>query len=242
MKRSRSTLIILIILPLMVQSQEQYKPSEVHEKTNVNIDLDFKYLVRLPSRKINVSEVLPLIIFLHGSGERGDNPEMLKSHGPWNYADRHPDFPFIIVAPQCREGETWEPVTLDLLLDRIIADYHVDTLRIYLTGLSRGGFGVLDWVLYKPHRFAAIAPICGASNYHVLTANILKDTPAWVFHGGMDEIIPVVFSENLVKALQEQGANARLTIYPDAGHDAWTETYLNPELYGWFLENSLKGR
>jgi len=224
----------------MVQSQEQYIPSEIHETITVQIGVDYKYLVRQPVSQIAKNERLPLIIFLHGSGERGNSLEMVKIHGPWNYADRHSDFPFIIVAPQCKEGQTWEPASLDLLLDRIIRDFPVDTSRMYLTGLSRGGFGVWDWVLYRPHRFAAIAPICGASNYHVLTANILKDIPAWIFHGKLDNIIPVTFSENLVKELQRLGADVRLTVYPDAGHDAWTETYLNAELYEWFLQYNLK--
>ncbi len=224
---------------MLLSAQNNIIKSRINKNSTLSIKLDYSYILQLPKNQTK-GELLPLIVFLHGTGERGDSVELVMVHGPWNYANAHEDFPFIILAPQCKEGKTWDPVTLDLLLDELIVNYPVDTNRIYLTGLSRGGFGVWDWVLYRPQRFAAIAPVCGASNYHVLNANILKDTPSWVFHGALDNTIPMEFSANLVKHLLSIGAEVKFTVYPYAGHDSWTETYLNDELYSWFLNHSRK--
>lgn len=222
-------------------AQEQVIKSEMNEIISIDLKLDYKYLLVYPKTR-SEGQRLPLIIFLHGSGERGDSVELVKVHGPWYFASGNDDFPFIILAPQCREGETWDPYKLDLFLDKIITRYPIDTNRIYLTGLSRGGFGTWDWAFYRPDRFAAIAPICGASNYHVLNANKLKDIPAWVFHGALDDVIPVEFSTNLVKRIKSLGGDIRFTVYPYAGHDSWTETYMNPELYNWFLSHQKPDR
>ncbi len=221
-------------------SQGNMIKSRLDEIKSIAVNVNFNYILELPKNELP-GQLRPLIVFLHGSGERGDNVDLVRVHGPWYFAEDNDDFPFIILAPQCKEGETWEPVKLDLLLDDIIASYPVDTNRIYLTGLSRGGFATWDWVLYHPDRFAAIAPVCGASNYHVLNANKLKDIPVWVFHGAMDDIIPVSFSADLVKKLRSLGADVKFTVYPNAGHDSWTETYMNPELYKWFLNHRKRG-
>jgi predicted peptidase len=231
--------ILLLTIPLVTYNQENMIKSRINKKSSIEVTLDFNYILELPRNKPS-GKLLPLIVFLHGSGERGDSADLVMVHGPWYFAADNEDFPFMILAPQCKEGESWDPVKLDLLLDEIIAGYPVDTSRIYLTGLSRGGFGVWDWVLYRPNRFAAIAPVCGASNFHVLAANQLKDVPAWVFHGALDDVIPVSFSADLVKRLKSLGADVQFTVYPYAGHDAWTETYMNEELYKWFLSHHKK--
>ena len=226
--------LFFMSIPMVMTAQENVIKSEMNKTVTIEVKLDYKYLLEYPKIRPE-GQLLPLIIFLHGSGERGDSVELVKVHGPWYFASDNEDFPFIILAPQCKEGETWEPVKLDLLLDEIIASHPVDTNRIYLTGLSRGGFGTWDWALYRPDRFAAMAPVCGASNYHVLNANKLKDIPAWVFHGALDDVIPIDFSANLVKRIKSLGGDIKFTVYPYAGHDSWTETYMNPELYKWFL-------
>ena len=221
---------------MLVSGQNRVLKSSFSKTASVDVQVDFNYILQFPKTVVD-GQLMPLIVFLHGSGERGDSVDLVRVHGPWYFATDNEDFPFMILAPQCKEGETWEPLKLDLLLNEVIANQPVDTNRIYLTGLSRGGFGVWDWTLYKPDRFAAIAPICGASNYHILVANKLKNVPAWVFQGALDDVIPVEFSANLVKRLRSLGADVKFTVYPYAGHDSWTETYMNPELYKWFFSH-----
>jgi predicted peptidase len=144
------------------------------------------------------------------------------------------------LAPQCLLGEFWDPYALDALLDEIVANHPVDPSRIYLTGLSMGGFGTWDWAMLRPDRFAALAPVCGASNLHRLAAQKVKDIPIWVFHGALDESVPYKLSARVVRELEMMEADVQFTVYPLAGHDSWMETYLNEELYDWFLEQSLE--
>ena len=180
----------------------------------------------------------PLILFLHGAGERGDDLERVKVHGIPKIAEQQQDFPFIAVSPQCPKSSWWtvELEALNALLDEIVAKYAVDTKRIYLTGLSMGGFGAWHLATAYPERFAAIAPVCGGGDPE--KACILKDIPAWVFHGAKDKTVSPEESKKMVKALEDCGGDIRLTIYPEAGHDSWTETYDNPELYEWFLKHA----
>ncbi len=180
----------------------------------------------------------PLILFLHGAGERGDNLERVKVNGIPKIVEQQKDFPFIAVSPQCSQYSWWpvELEALNALLDEIVIKYAVDTKRIYLTGLSMGGFGAWHLATVYPERFAAIAPVCGGGDPE--KACILKDIPAWVFHGAKDKTVSLEESKKMVKALEDCGGDVRLTIYPEAGHDSWTETYDNPELYKWFLKHS----
>ena len=155
---------------------------------------------------------------------------------------QQPDFPFIVVAPQC-PWHTWWPEladSLDALLDEITQSYAVDPQRVYLTGLSMGGYGAWYLGATRPQRFAAIAPICGGGYwFHGFPDRVaaLKDTPVWVFHGAKDDVVPLSASEQLVETLRASGGNVRFTVYPEAMHDSWTVTYNNPELYSWFLQH-----
>ncbi len=114
----------------------------------------------------------------------------------------------------------------------------MDTERIYLTGLSMGGYGTWALAAKYPERFAAIVPICGGGKRFM--ARSLKDIPVWAFHGAKDNVVPLKESVKMVNAVKALGGNARLTVYPDAGHDSWTETYRNKELYSWFLGHRKK--
>ena len=122
------------------------------------------------------------------------------------------------------------------LVDDIAARYKVDKKRIYLTGLSMGGYGTWALASAYPERFAAIAPICGGGS-RIMSLR-LKDIPIWVFHGAKDRVVPLEESEEMVNAIRKRGGDVKFTIYPDAGHDSWTESYNNQELYDWFLEHS----
>lgn len=180
----------------------------------------------------------PLILFLHGMGERGDDLELVKKHGIPKIVEQKEDFPFIAVSPQCPAYSFWtaELESLNALLDEIVAKYAVDTDRIYLTGLSMGGYGTWALAMAYPERFAAIAPICGGGDPKNIS--VLKDVPAWVFHGAKDTLVPPEESEKMVNALKGAGGDVLFTLYPDADHDSWTVTYDNPELYEWFLKHS----
>jgi predicted peptidase len=179
------------------------------------------------------SEKFPLIIFLHGSGEGGSDLAKVKAHGPPKLVESDPSFPFIIVSPQAPEGESWDVAKLDALLAVIRKNYRVDQSRLYLTGLSLGGFGTWDWAIARRGLFAAIAPICGKSD--VANAAELKDTPIWAFHGDNDDVVDMTGSFDMVTAVRKAGGSPRLTIYPDTGHDSWTRTYADPALYYWFF-------
>jgi predicted peptidase len=200
---------------------------------------DLKYHLYLPEGYgENPDQQWPLILFLHGAGERGDDLEMAKYHGLNKMLTGRPDFPFILVSPLCAEGSWWTEHLddLDALLDAVINTLAVAEDRVYLTGLSMGGQGAWHLAIRYPERFAALAPICGWGQAW-LACN-LKDIPVWAFHGGQDRTVPASQSEQMVAAVNACGGNAKLTIYPEAGHDSWTATYSSPELYAWFLEHT----
>ncbi len=180
------------------------------------------------------------MLFLHGAGERGDDLELVKKHGPPKLIEAGQDFPFIVVSPQAPAEQWWSTVFLDALLQEITATYRVDMDRVYATGLSMGGFGTWDLAMTFPDRFAAIAPICGGGNAYSVC--VIKDLPIWNFHGAKDPVVPLARSQEMVDALQRCSGDVRFTIYPDAGHDAWTETYDNPALYEWLLAHRRQPR
>jgi predicted peptidase len=210
------------------------------EKT-IRAQLD--YLLFLPQGyDAKAAKRWPLILFLHGAGERGSNPWAVATHGPAKYIRTTPDFPFIVVSPQCPEGQIWSRDVLLGLLDDVIANYPVDTHRVYLTGLSMGGYGTWDLGLAYPERFAAIVPICGGGQtIAVLLAGgkraaALQSLGVWAFHGAKDPIVPLLESQRMVEAVKRAGLkDVHLTVYPEAQHDSWTETYNNPKLYDWLL-------
>ena len=177
----------------------------------------------------------PLILFLHGAGERGRDIEMLKKHAIPRQLAAGQELPFIVVAPQCPPDAWWDPQTLSALLDEIEASYAVDKDRVYLTGISMGGFGTWALAAATPKCFAAIVPICGGGE--PISTRAIKDVPTWVFHGAKDDIVPLRRSKEMVEALKARGGNVKFTIYPEAMHDSWTETYENPALYEWLLSH-----
>lgn len=207
-------------------------------KFSANVAL--RYLVFLP-QNYDERQDWPLILFLHGRGERGDDPELVKLYGlPKNLAGGQA-LPFVVVAPQCPANSYWseEVDALNILLDDVSARYKIDQQRVYLTGMSMGGAGT--WLLAARYgqRFAAIAPVCG-SGLKWIAEERLQDIPVWVFHGDSDPVVPIARSQEMVDALRQRGENVRFTIYPGVGHDAWTPAYNEPELYDWFLSHRLR--
>lgn len=206
-------------------------------KVTVPAALDF--LLYLPP-DYDTQEQWPLIIFLHGYGERGSNLELVKKHGLPKRIEAGDDFPFVIVSPQCPDTTVWpvQVIELNALLDHVIQTYRIDTRRVYLTGLSMGGYGTWYFASRFPERFAAIAPICGGGGWWMHSH--LVNTPIWVFHGDADETVPLIESERMVDRIREAGGDVTFTVYAGVGHDSWTETYNSPELYEWFLSQTLK--
>ncbi len=199
------------------------------------IKVEGNFLLYLPKEYAKKGrEHFPLIIFLHGSGERGSDLELVKKHGPPKLVEAGKDFPFIICSPQCPEGQGWSLDMLNGMLDYLLKKYRVNADRVYLTGLSMGGYGSWAWVAQNPERFAAVAPICGGGDPK--TVGSFKKIPLWAFHGMKDGAVPVERSIQMIDALKAVGASPKLTLYPEAGHDSWTESYNNPELYEWFLK------
>lgn len=216
-----------------VSQQACNMEKEITKKVTLN------YLLHVPQEyDPNADRKWPVILFLHGAGERGSDIEQVKVHGIARIAEQDPSFPFIAISPQCPENSDWarQKDGVVAALDEVMAAYNTDASRVYLTGLSMGGYGT--WLLAAdlPDRFAAAAPICGGGSW--MDALRLTDMPIWAFHGAKDDVVPLSESEKMVQAVQNAGGSPKLTVYPEANHDSWTETYDNPELYEWFLKHS----
>jgi predicted peptidase len=179
----------------------------------------------------------PLVLFLHGAGERGSDLKLVEMHGPPKLVAQGKQFPFILISPQCPKDEWWDGQLLTQLLDHMEKQFKVDADRIYVTGLSMGGYGTWDLARRHPNRFAAIAPICGGSEPSLVSLFPgMKALPIWAFHGADDKTVPTSRSEDMVDALHKAGnANVKLTIYRNTGHDSWTKTYQDPAFWEWLL-------
>ncbi len=203
-------------------------------------EMNLKYLLFLPESYGKTQQKWPLILFLHGLGECGDNLELIKKHGLPKIVKTKKDFPFVVVSPQCPKGQWW-PDKIEVLiklLDDIGSSYDIDTDRVYLTGLSMGGYGSWTLACAYPERFAAVVPICGGGVHHL--GYKMRNVPVWAFHGAEDPVVPAIESRKMVGAIKKYGGNAKLTVYPGLKHDSWTVTYENPRLYEWLLEHTKK--
>lgn len=201
---------------------------------------NYQYALFKPSNnQAAINGQYPLIIALHGAGERGNDLQLLRKHGVLKLAERQSDFPFYVLAPQCKKGDFWDAVSLKSLLDEITNQYAIDTTRIYATGYSMGSYGVLDMAVRYPTTFAAIAPICGASERHAFQAHKLADTPCWLFHGLFDIAIAPTKTYKLYLALKRKNATqVKYTLYPFKSHNAWTKAYQRSGLFNWFLQKN----
>lgn len=228
-------MVLLSTISLFSQTDPQI---EIKFEKEVKITITANYLLYLPKDYDESDNDFPLVLFLHGAGERGNDIEKVKVHGLPKLISQGKEFPFIVVSPQCPDHIFWNADILIALLDEIQSEYRIDKNRIYVTGLSMGGFGTWELAIRQPDRFAAIAPVCGWNDPE--KACTLKDVPIWAFHGAKDMVVPVAASEKMVEKLKSCGGDVKLSIYPEANHDSWTETYNNDELYSWLLEHSLK--
>ncbi|MCE9608133.1 MAG: dienelactone hydrolase family protein [Planctomycetia bacterium] len=237
MKNSLLVATAILFSTVTVRSfAEEPSARQSAAKLDVQVKVQMDYLLYLP-KEYDKQKAWPVVLFLHGAGERGADLEMVKKHGPPKLIAAGKDFPFIVVSPQCPKGMLWEPIELMALLDDIESKYHVDPDRVYVTGLSMGGFGSWRLAAYKPSRFAAIAPICGGGETY--WAKQIVQIPTWAFHGAKDTAVSLERSQQMIDALKKVGGEPKLTIYPDAAHDSWTMTYDDPKFYEWLLAQKL---
>lgn len=189
--------------------------------------------VWLPPGYAQRSARWPLVVFLHGSGERGTDLEKVKVHGPPKLVAQGAAWPCILVSPQLEDGARWNPDRLHALLLALQAQLHVDRQRCTATGLSLGGYGVWHWATAHPRDLAAIAPVCGYGDPARVAA--LRQVPVRAYHGDQDTVVRLAPHVACIEALRAAGGSATLTIYPGVGHDSWTPAYNDPGLLPWLL-------
>lgn len=194
-----------------------------------------RYLICYP-KDFREDGSFPVLFFLHGAGTRGRDMNNLIHNNFFEEVQHHRDFPFVVVAPLCTENtwfELWE--RLMALVKQTAHLPWADSSRFYVMGASMGGYGTWQLAMSIPEYFAAIVPICGGGMYW--NAGRLQHVPAWAFHGGKDTSIPMEESQKMVDSVNANGGHAMLTIYPENGHNAWTDTYSNPEVFAWLLSH-----
>lgn len=235
MSRALVCLFSSLLLPLAVAADD---PQEAREFSFVR-ETTLNYLIARPDG-YEEQESWPLVIFLHGAGERGANLELVKTHGPPKLVKQGRELPFVLVSPQCPKDDWWDARDLLLLLDEIEKTERIDPDRIYATGLSMGGYGTWSLAAMAPDRFAAIAPVCGGGIPYLASKN--PKLPVWMFHGTADFVVPFALSEMMADAIRRRGGEPKFTIYEGVGHDSWTEAYNTDELYEWLLSKRLSDR
>lgn len=228
-----------------------------HGFVDKSIEIDgekFLYQVFVPYDWTSVEE-WPVVLYLHGRGESGSDGKAQASIGIAAAVRRNPSqFPAVVVMPQCRRGAAWNDPRMEQLafgvLDRAIRDYNGDPQRVYLSGLSMGGYGTFYFGGKYPDRFAALVPVCGgivppnrsglrssdgAGDPYAEAARKIGRTPIWIFHGAADPVVPVSESRKMVDALKALGNSVKYTEYPGVGHNSWDRAYSEQGLIGWML-------
>lgn len=223
----------LLLLSLLL-SQLSFSQSIVSGtiKTEIVQKKQLEYLLHKPE---NTKEKKPLIIFLHGSGEKGADLERVKAHGPFKYLKNNKIDAFVL-APQCPDNEYWNEETLYRLILKIQKENNIDSNRIYLTGLSMGAWGAWNLAFAHPEMFAAFVPIAGFVDRVPMIENCkIKDIPIRMFHGLLDDVVNVDYSISMYKKLKNCNKDIELTIFDDANHDSWSRVYDSKEIYDWML-------
>jgi predicted peptidase len=187
--------------------------------------------IAIPRGYATAARPWPLLVFLHGAGERGFDVDDVTRGGPPMLAARGADLPMIVCSPQADPGARWQPERLHALVGALNERFSIDPGRVVATGLSLGGSGVWRWACEFPGDLAAIAPICGYVDPAAVHA--MLHVPVRAYHGDQDPFVPLARQQACVAELQRQGGQAQLTIYRGVGHDAWTAAYDDPALWAW---------
>ena len=227
----------LIIATAFLVSWNSFSQTEIvgKIKTEITEKYELNYALQLPA---NAKEKKPLIIFLHGSGEKGNDIEKVKAHGPFKYLKNN-ELDAYVLAPQCPENEYWNEEVLYRLILKIQKEYNIDPNRIYLTGLSMGAWGAWNLAFAYPEMFAALVPIAGYVDRIPMVENCkIKAIPIRIFHGLLDDVVNVDYSITMYKKLKTCNTNVELTIFDDANHDSWSRVYDNQEIYDWMFQQT----
>ncbi len=223
--------MLLLVHASLLGAQAPRSESGTFDTTVVK-SVHLRYLIDLPPGYSATQGSWPLVLFLHGAGQRGNDLAIVRSQG-LPQIDPSARSSFILVAPQTPEGELWSADGLGALLDHLEGTLRIDRSREYLTGLSMGAFGAWELAMATPERFAAVLAISGGANPVEICR--LRGVPVWIVHGDEDDVIPVSWSKTLAQRLQACQGNVRLTIYPGVGHDAWSRTYADTSVMHWLL-------
>ena len=222
-----------LILAFLLLSNLSFSQELKAKFTNKNTStVEVGYVLKLPENQKNK---FPLIVFLHGSGERGTDLELVKNHSPFTYQNLISE-PAAILAPQCPENVWWDIQAIYMLIQNILTKYNVDASRVYLTGLSMGGWGTWKLAEEHPELFAAVAPVCGpVDRLMILNADKLKDMPIKIYHGALDDVVQPSDSIDIYQELKKTNKGAEIIIFSEDNHNSWDSTYSNPKFYEWLL-------
>ncbi|WP_020403152.1 dienelactone hydrolase family protein [Gracilimonas tropica] len=243
---------ILFTATLMAQNESSLRHKfEYHTFQQGGDTLNY----RLFSPDLKEGEKYPLILFLHGAGERGDDNERQLTNGIWNFVrdDILEKYPAFIVAPQAGAEERWSVIRwdgsldqtwsdsmtsvlnqTDLLVNSLMQELPVDTSRFYVTGLSMGGFGTWEYIQRFPEKVAAAVPVCGGGD--LSKANRISEIPIWAFHGALDDVVEPEFSREMIDALRAEGGKPGYTEYPDVTHGSWVRAYADQHMISWLFD------
>jgi len=220
----------------ILQAQSPEPGKQVEQKLRLKSGGEIPFLLYLPKDFESKPGKVPVMLFLHGRGESDGPLSVVRKWGAPRQVDRGENLPYVLVSPQCPRSDSWDKLTQQAalleLLQFVTEKFRGDEDRIYLTGLSMGGYG--SWRLASDHadKFAAVAPICGGGNPG--DAPKLKWLPIWAWHGTEDKAVPFRRSVEMVEAIQKAGSTTvRLTSLEGIGHNSWEAAYATPELYEW---------
>lgn len=225
------TLLVSVLICLFTATLSP----DIHAQTTGKSREKYPYLLYLPKQYNATKATFPVVIYLHGGSQRGQDLSKLKVYGLPSLVDKGRDFPFIIVSPQCPDGKFWSTDNwFDLLYDELTTKYRVDKKRIYLTGISMGGYGAWQTAVAYPDKFAALMPLCGGCDDSTQICRV-KHIPIWTFHGTADDLIPFSETERLVKRLDACRGKVKFTRLENEGHQI-QYVYEDNALYAWLLK------
>lgn len=219
-----------LLLSFFLSSKAQEIKAEF--KKEIKKTEQISYVLDYPK---NAKGNVPLIVFLHGSGERGTDLEMVKAHSPFTYKNLIKE-PVAILAPQCPENVWWDTEAVYFLIKEIQKKYKIDDSRIILTGLSMGGWGTLKLAMEHPEMFSAVAAVCApVDRLMMVRATQYQHLPLKLFHGGNDDVVSPMNSIEFYQEIKKINKSVDLTIFPDDNHNSWDSTYSDAKLYEWML-------